>query len=235
MHALLTRLSCAVWGHHVDNHVFKQSGSTHRRCRCGAHYLGEDLSVTRVRHTLSCFLGQHHYEKLTDRDECHEYVCAQCGHTLLFKAADDPYATAATFKKKVRYLCGLFGHRATFVTTRNGLQEYACFCGHSFLSTFDLRASADRTATIRHPMICVLFGHFIHYLTSRGGYAEYVCRHCGHPFCFAYNPAHPPSRDALRRDSHEQESAHETGYLGHIHGPDVQEPLPAVFGTAHRI
>ena len=211
MAALLTKLSCAVWGHHVDNHAFKQSSSAHRRCRCGADYLGEDLSVTRVRHTLSCFLGKHSYEKLADRDGCHEYVCVQCGHTLLFDAAHDPYGSSATFKKKVRYLCGLFGHRAKFVTTRHGLQEYACFCGHSFLKDQQVFGN------IRHPAICVVSGHFIHYLTSRGGFAEYVCRNCGHPFCFAYNPAH------------------EAGYLGHVHGPDVHEPVPPLFGTAHRI
>ena len=95
----------------------------------------EDRSITRVRHTLSCFLGKHDYEKLADRDGCHEYVCTQCGHPLLFEAEHDPYAASPTFKKKVRYLCGLFGHRARHVATRNGYQEYACFCGHSFLKT----------------------------------------------------------------------------------------------------
>jgi hypothetical protein len=235
MQALLTKLSCAVWGHHVDNHAFRQSGSGHRRCRCGADYLGENLSVTRVRHTLSCFLGTHTYEKLADRDGCHEYVCTQCGHPLLFEVSHDPYAASATFKKKVRYLCGLFGHRAKHVATRHGLEEYACFCGHSFLSASALRAAADHTAKIRHPLICVCFGHFIHFLTRRGGYAEYVCRNCGHPFCFAYNPAHPPSRDALRRDFASQGSAHEAGYLGHVHGTEVHQPVPAVVGAAHRI
>jgi DNA-directed RNA polymerase subunit RPC12/RpoP len=217
MQALLRKLSCAVWGHHVDNHVFRQSGSCHRRCRCGADYLGENLSVTRVRHTLSCFLGKHTYEKLADRDGCHEYVCTQCGHPLLFEMSHDPYAASTTFRKKVRYLCGLFGHRARHVATRHGLEEYACFCGHSFLSTSALRATADRITTIRHPLICVFFGHFVHFLTRRGGYAEYVCRNCGHPFCFAYNPAH------------------EAGYRGHVHGAEVHEPVPAVFGAAHRI
>lgn len=211
MHALLTRLSCALWGHHVDNHVFKQADTRERRCRCGSHYLAEDRSITRVRHTLSCFLGKHHYEKLADRDGCHEYVCVQCGHPLLFPAGHDPYARATTFRKKVRYLCGLFGHRAQHVATRDGFEEYACFCGHSFLKEHKV------SGTIRHPMICVVFGHFIHFLANRGGYAEYVCRNCGHPFCFAYNPAH------------------EVGHLGHVHGTQVHEPVSAVVGTAHRI
>lgn len=227
MQALLRKLSCAVWGHHVDNHVLGQSGPGHRRCRCGADYLGENLSVTRVRHTLSCFLGKHSYEKLADRDGCHEYVCTQCGHPLLFEASHDPYAASATFKKKVRYLCGLFGHRAKHVATRHGLEEYACFCGHSFLqeaggtSAWAQSAPADKQVpplrTIRHPAICVVSGHFIHFLTRRGGYVEYVCRNCGHPFCFAYNPAN------------------EAGYLGHVHGSEIQEPVSAVFGAAHRI
>jgi DNA-directed RNA polymerase subunit RPC12/RpoP len=237
MRAQLQKLSCAVWGHHVDNHVFKQSDTGHRRCRCGADYLGEDLTVTRVRHTLSCFLGKHHYEKLADRDGCHEYVCTQCGHPLLFEKEHDPYAASATFRKKVRYLCGLFGHRARHVATRNGYDEYACFCGHSFLklaggtSTFALGASADKKVpplrVIRHPATCVLAGHFIHFLTTRGGYAEYVCINCGHPFCFAYGPP-IKARPTLY-------SADETGHLGHVHGPEVHQPVSAVFGAAHRI
>ena len=118
MSALLTRLSCFVWGHHVDNHVFKQAQGDGRKCHCGADYLAEDGSLTHVRHTLSCFLGKHDYEKLADRDGCHEYVCTQCGHPLLFDAEHDPYAATPPFKKKVLYLCGLFGHRARHVTTR---------------------------------------------------------------------------------------------------------------------
>src|SRR5687767_3428404 len=89
--ALLSRLSCAVWGDHVDHHVFQTAAARDRRCRCGTHYLAEDRSNARVRHTLSCFLGKHNYEKLADRDDCHEYVCTQCGHPLLFDAEHDPY------------------------------------------------------------------------------------------------------------------------------------------------
>jgi DNA-directed RNA polymerase subunit RPC12/RpoP len=197
MKALLSKLSCAVWGHHVDNHVFKASHDHDRHCRCGAVYLAEDRSITRVRHTLSCFLGKHHYEKLADRDGCHEYVCTQCGHPLLFDAGHDPYAASATFKKKVRYLCGLFGHRVRRVATRHGFEEYACHCGHSFLMETTVKGK------IRHPAVCVLSGHFIHYLTSRGGFAEYVCVNCGHPFCFAYHAADDSRarhRAALRPD-----------------------------------
>jgi hypothetical protein len=172
--ALLAKLSCALWGHHVDNHVFRQAAERDRRCRCGAEYLGEDGSMTRVRHTLSCFLGKHQYERLTERDGCHEYVCVQCGHPLLFDAEHDPYGASPFFKKKVRYLCGVFGHRVRHVTTRDGFEEYACFCGHSFLKEIYNPKTLSRPdpKIIRHPAICVVAGHFIHYLTSRGGFAE---------------------------------------------------------------
>jgi len=174
----LAQLFCAIWGHHVDNHEFR-SGGADRRCRCGAPYLGRCGEATRVGHTLSCFLGHHTYERLIDRDGCHEYVCVQCGHPLLFAADRDPYASAPRFDKKVRYLCGLFGHHVRAVTTRHGFVEYACFCGHTFLR-------AERNlGVIRHPAICVAAGHWITFVASRAGYSEYVCRNCGHPFCFA--------------------------------------------------
>ena len=176
---LLTRLECLVWGHHVDNEAFKTSRALVRECRCGAPYLRQDGRATRVGHTLSCFVGHHRYERLTDRDGYHEYVCIWCGHPLLFPADGDPYDTNAQFNKKVRYLCGLFGHRVTRVTERVGKVEYACFCGHTFL-----RAERD-LALIRHPARCVLAGHWIVYVAERAGFSEYVCRHCGHPFCFA--------------------------------------------------
>jgi hypothetical protein len=102
------KLACALWGHHVDNHDFLALGAhQHRQCRCGEGYLGTNGSATRVRHTLSCFLGHHTYERLATRDGYHEYVCVQCGHPLLFAADRDPYADALLFRKKVRYLCGL--------------------------------------------------------------------------------------------------------------------------------
>ena len=177
-----TRLACALWGHHVDNHLFRQRVRAGRTCRCGQPYLATDGSHTRIRHTLSCFLGHHTYVRMADRDGHHEYACVQCGHPLLFVASDDPYAAAAEFKKKVRYLCGLFGHRVHEVTAREGFTEYACHCGHSFLK-------ADAPATvIRHPLVCVAAGHFVRFVCARAGYAEYVCRNCGHPFCFAEGP-----------------------------------------------
>lgn len=174
-----TWLSCSLWGHHVDNHVFRRPRGLGRSCRCGTPYLSADGSCTRVRHTLSCFLGHHTYERMTDRDGHHEYTCVQCGHPLLFTAGHDPYATAARFEKKVRYLCGLFGHRVHQVAERDGFIEYACHCGHSFLK------SQNSLEVVRHPLVCVCRGHYVRYVTSRAGYAEFVCRDCGHPFCFA--------------------------------------------------
>ena len=171
--------SCRVWGHHVDNHTFRRRHGQERSCRCGETYLGTDGSFTRVRHTLSCFLGHHTYVRMADRDEHHEYVCVQCGHPLVFAADSDPHTADRQFKKKVRYLCGLFGHRVHRVTVRDGFVEHACHCGHSFLK------HEQPMEVIRHPMVCVVAGHFVRYVASRAGYSEYVCRNCGHPFCFA--------------------------------------------------
>jgi hypothetical protein len=180
--AILTRLSCSIWGHQVDNHLFAAAAGRTRTCRCGVRYLGDDgASVTRVRHTLSCFLGHHTYKRLVNRDGYHEYVCVQCGHPLLFRADRDPYASTERFDKKVRYLCGLFGHRVDRATTRDGLIEYACGCGHTFVR------AEENLSKIRHPLICVVAGHWIRFLTTRASFSEYVCRNCGHPFCFA-NP-----------------------------------------------
>jgi hypothetical protein len=173
-----SRISCWLWGHHVHNGRFKQSGGP-RFCRCGARYLAIDGTYTRVRHTLSCFFAHHTYERLAERDGHHEYVCLHCGHPLVFTADSDPYATAARFTKKVRYLCGVFGHRVHRVAARHGFVEHACHCGHSFLK------DEHALAIVRHPLVCVAAGHFVRYVASRGGYAEYVCRNCGHPFCFA--------------------------------------------------
>jgi DNA-directed RNA polymerase subunit RPC12/RpoP len=188
----LAQLFCAAWGHHVDNREFRSSAARDRCCRCGAEYLGTTGQATRVGHTLSCFLGHHTYQRLIDRDGYHEYVCVRCGHPLLFAADTDPYASSSSFDKKVHYLCGLLGHRVRAVTTRQGLVEYACFCGHTFL-----RAERNLTV-IRHPAICVVAGHWITFVAKRAGYSEYICRSCGHPFCFAdpvARPSPPPRLD----------------------------------------
>ena len=172
-------LSCRVWGHAVDNRVFRRAPDEDRRCRCGVRYLAEDGTPTRVRHTLSCFLRHHTYVRLADRNDHHEYVCVRCGHPLVFPASADPFAGHATFHKKVRYLCGLFGHRVQHVADRDGFAEYTCFCGHSFLKARRVEGK------VRHPLICFFTAHRIRFVTRRAGHAEYVCRDCGHPFCFA--------------------------------------------------
>ena len=175
----LLRLSCALWGHIVDNEQLMRVTGRTRRCRCGAAYLGDDGSRTHVRHTLSCFLRHHTYVRLADRDGVHEYVCVRCGHPLVFPADSDSFADRKRFAKKVRYACGLFGHRVRAVAVRFGFVEYACHCGHSFLK------DVQHARTIRHPLICFFTAHRVRYLTRRGDYAEYVCDDCGHPFCFA--------------------------------------------------
>ena len=177
------RINCAIWGHAVDNDVFRRMAGGVRQCRCGAEYLAEDGRATHVRHTLSCFLRHHTYVRLADRDGVHEYVCVRCGHPLVFSAAVDRFAAHGRFTKKVRYACGLFGHRVAAVASRDGFVEYACHCGHSFL-----RPAAGEHK-IRHPLICFFRAHRIRFLTRRAGYAEYVCDDCGHPFCFADSAA----------------------------------------------
>lgn len=173
------RLSCALWGHVVDNQSVARVKSGQRRCRCGAVYLQTDGRTTHIRHTLSCFLRHHTYVVSTERNGAREYVCVRCGHPLVFPVDTDPFAGRAAFPKRVRYACGLFGHPVRTIAARNGFIEYACHCGHSFLG----RENVGRT--IRHPLVCMLTAHRIRFVVTRGDYAEYVCVDCGHPFCFA--------------------------------------------------
>ena len=176
---------CALWGHQVDNRRFGTSEpKPSRHCACGSAYLVEDGSFTHVRHTLTCFFGHHTYTKLIDRADHREYVCVQCGHPLVFERHRDPYANSAIFNKKVRYLCGIFGHHVHVVGDRDGFREFACHCGHTFLKPLH-----HAQLHITHPPICVASGHRIRFVARRGGYAEFVCRDCGHPFCFANSTA----------------------------------------------
>jgi hypothetical protein len=101
-----------------------------------------------------------------------------CGHPLVFPNGADAFASRERFAKKVRYACGLFGHRVSAVAVRDGYVEYACHCGHSFLKP------GAGTHTIRHPLVCFFTAHRIRFLARRAGFAEYVCDDCGHPFCF---------------------------------------------------
>ena len=214
-----------MWGHVVDNEVFRRASGT-RRCRCGTHYLPEDGVATHVRHTLSCFLRHHTYVRLTDRDGVHEYVCVRCGHPLVFPAGSDRFASQERFAKKVRYACGLFGHRVQAVAERDGFVEYACFCGHSFLK------AAGGARKIRHPLVCFFFAHRIVFVTTREGYAEYVCEDCGHPFCFALSAVSPqPSAVSHQHFSPRpralQPSAASTSTASRPHFPRQPPALPA--------
>jgi DNA-directed RNA polymerase subunit RPC12/RpoP len=154
-----------------------RSHGAEKHCRCGVDYLGR-CEETRVSHTVSCFVFGHRYTQIAVRADHNEYACVQCGHPLLFKVDRDPYSRQTAFKKKVRYLCNLFGHEVHFVTSRNALHEYACDCGHSFLK------SEPGRSEVKHPPICLFAGHFLNFTERRGTYDEYVCRNCGHTFYF---------------------------------------------------
>ena len=177
---MLGRLWCGVWGHAVDNEAFSRDG---RQCtRCGAGMLADDRASIRIGHTLSCFLRHHTYREVARRHQHTEYACIRCGHPLLFRSDADTYTGRIGFEKKVRYLCGVFGHRVHTVTERDGGTEYACHCGHSFVH------QPQRREMVRHPLVCVLLGHWVSFVGSRGVYSEYACRTCGHPFLFSRAP-----------------------------------------------
>lgn len=174
---VLFSAGCTLVGHKVDHTQIARKACT-PCARCGAAILDLGPRASRVAHTLSCFLGWHHYVALGQRAEHNEYVCEKCGHSLLFELGADPYSKLNKFKKKVNYLCGLLGHRVHVVKKDSKATEYACRCGHPFVK--------EQTAleVIRHPMSCVMLGHYITVNDTRGGWAEYICLRCGHPFYF---------------------------------------------------
>ncbi len=185
---MLSELFCLFWGHAVHNDAFLSGG---RACtRCGRAFLNDDERTVHVGHTLSCFFRHHTSEEVVKRHGHTEYACVRCGHPLLFRTDADPYAGGGIFAKRVRYLCGLFGHHVHAVTERDGGTEYACHCGHTFV-----HLPAARTV-VRHPLSCVLMGHWIRFVEARGAWSEYACRTCGHPFLFKRlneaGPQHPP-------------------------------------------
>jgi len=175
--ALMPKLACALFGHSVSNVAFAAMRGSDKHCQCGSRYLDRQ-EETRVSHTVSCFVFGHNYIRIAERAGHNEYVCRQCGHPLLFSKDRDPYSDHSTFKKKVRYLCNLFGHSVHHVTARNGFHEYACDCGHSFLKP------ESRKDVVKHPPICLFAGHFLRFTDRRGDYDEYICRNCGHTFYF---------------------------------------------------
>jgi hypothetical protein len=167
------KLSCRILGHRAANHS---------SCDCLEQSL-TDRFITHVRHILTCFFGGHTYERLTERNAHHEYVCRQCGHQLLVPADSDPFETTTSFMKRPRYWCSLFGHQVYAMGERHGLIEYVCPCGHSFVKwQRDL-------ARITHPLSCTLRGHFVRHLEDRRGYSEYLCSVCGHTFCYSRRPS----------------------------------------------
>jgi DNA-directed RNA polymerase subunit RPC12/RpoP len=168
---------CALLGHKVHHTRIAKNSETICK-RCGAAILGSGQTLSRVAHTLSCFFGWHHYIPVGRRADHNEYVCERCGHPLLFKSAFDPYSRHNQFKKKVSYLCGLFGHRVHVVETGSRTTEYACRCGHSFIK------EPRGLTVIRHPPACVMLGHVITFNQTRSEWVEYVCLRCGHPFSF---------------------------------------------------
>ena len=167
---------CAIFGHEMDNRTAATDGDRPRCGRCREPFLFEHGRVTHTRHVLGCFLRHHTYVRSGARGGHHEYTCVRCGHPLLFAEERDPYTGASRFHKKVRYLCGLFGHDVHAVTLRAGLTEYACDCGHSFLL-----ADAGLTR-VTHPLICTLSGHRVAFVERRGSYREHRCLDCGHTF-----------------------------------------------------
>lgn len=170
----LRRAVCTLFGHRLDARPAAR-GRPGQACRCGAAILPDDGGETRTRHVLSCFFRHHRYVKAGEREGHNEYMCVVCGHPLLFPTASDPYAGRG-FTKRVRYLCNLLGHRVHAVTRRQGMSEYACHCGHSFLR------AAHGLTTVQHPLACLFLGHFVRFVERRGAWSEFLCRHCGHTF-----------------------------------------------------
>ena len=161
-------------------------------CRCGELILS--TKPTPIRHILSCFFLGHCYVFLSSRDQHDEYMCTRCGHPLLFRIEENTFAEKRQFRKKVRYLCGLFGHSVHRVVRRQEFWEYACFCGHSFLKK---EAELKR---ITHPLLCVLAGHFVEQIGDRSDRSEFLCKVCGHTFLLGLYDATLPSRYTLTQN-----------------------------------
>jgi DNA-directed RNA polymerase subunit RPC12/RpoP len=172
----LARWACALLGHELDNRTLSSGEADPRCARCQEPFLHEDGRLTHTRHVLGCFLRHHTYVPTGAREGHNEYTCLRCGHPLLFEVDGDPYARAAVFAKKVRYLCGLLGHRVHTVGDRQGWTEYACGCGHSFL-----RAGRG-LSRVTHPLRCTASGHRVAFVERRDDYREHRCVDCGHTF-----------------------------------------------------
>src|SRR5262245_1196969 len=107
-----TGVACTLVGH---------KAAAKNSCACLRHRLRPDGSHTHVRHILSCFGLGHRFERLTDRNGLREYICSKCGHQLLVLRDEDPFVDYASFQKRPRYWCSIFGHHVEKVAERAGL------------------------------------------------------------------------------------------------------------------
>jgi DNA-directed RNA polymerase subunit RPC12/RpoP len=179
-------VSCAIVGHEIDNRTV--AADSRPRCRrCRQPFLFEDGRITHTRHVLVCFFRHHTYVRTDGRAGHHEYTCVRCGHPLLLAADRDPNEPSGPFHKRVRYLCGLFGHAVHEVTVRGGYIEYACDCGHTFLLT------EEGLSRVTHPLVCRVSGHRVAFVERRGHYLEHRCLDCGHTFGWM-----PPEPELVR-------------------------------------
>jgi hypothetical protein len=180
----------------MNNHRFQKTWPQ-KFCRCGELILSKK-KPTPIRHILSCFFGGHSYIFLGTRDDHDEYMCTRCGHPLLFRKEENIFAEKGQFRKRVRYLCGLFGHKVHLVTHRQTFWEYACFCGHSFLK------KKGNLQKITHPLLCIFTGHSVEQIGDRSNCSELLCIDCGHTFLLGLHipnsEAAPHTRYTLSQD-----------------------------------
>ena len=177
---MFRRMFCRVWGHAVDNRVYRYR--TRACTRCARECLGDDNGVVRVGHTLSCFLR--HHTLRTGRG-------ARRPRGVRLRPLW-PSAPLCAWRGSVRYERSLRQARTVSLRPvrtsrpRGGVarrrDRYACHCGHTFVQ------HRDGESVIRHPLVCFFLGHWIRFVDARHGYSEYACRNCGHPFLFTAPP-----------------------------------------------
>ena len=109
-------------GHHVDNHLFRSASDPKRACRCGSRLnLPRDGSATHARHTLSCFLGHHTYERLAGsagHRRCTMRAVRSSAHSS--PMAGTPTRAQDFFTRKCVTSADSSGHKVTCVTERDG-------------------------------------------------------------------------------------------------------------------
>ncbi len=163
-------------GHELDNRLVADDGP---RCsRCHQRFLFEDGRITHTRHVLGCMLRHHTYLRIDRRAGHNEYACIRCGHPLLVAVDRDEHVDALLFPKRLHSDAAPSAMQSTAVTVRDGLTEYACGCGHSFL------LAQDGLRRVHHPLVCRTSGHRVAFVQQRGSYREHRCVGCGHPFLY---------------------------------------------------